>query len=142
VQETDTRPRRIVLFDGVCVFCDGAVRWVMERDPQGLFHYATLQGELAAELRARHAEIPEDLETIVMVEQYPDEERVYRDSEAIFRVLSLLDSPWRHLALLRVLPERLKDFGYRLFARNRYRLFGRRDSCPIPKPEEAPRFLS
>ena len=142
MQESDTQPRRIVLFDGVCVFCEGAVRWVVERDPQGLFHYAALQGEVAAELRARHAEIPEELETIVLVEQYPDAERVHRDSEAVFRVLSLLDSPWRHLALLRVLPGRLKDLCYRLFARHRYRLFGRRDSCPIPTPEQAPRFLT
>ncbi len=69
-------------------------------------------------------------------------ERVYLDSEGVFRVVALLDSAWRHLAWLRVLPRVLTDFGYRLFARNRYRLFGRRDSCLLPSPEESSRFLS
>lgn len=140
--ECESTPKRIVLFDGVCVFCEGLVRWLMQRDPQGLLHYAALQGEAASELRARHPEIPEELDTMVMVEQEGGEERVYRDSEAVFHTLELLDSPWRHVALLRALPRRFTDFAYRLFVRNRYRLFGRRDSCRVPTPEEAPRFLA
>ena len=134
--------QRIVLFDGVCVFCEGAVQWLMARDPDGLLHFAALQGDTAAELRARHPQIPAALETLVLVEREGDVERVYRDSEAVFRVLAVVDSPLRHLALLRVLPRGLTDLVYRLFVRNRYRLFGRRDSCRVPTPEEAPRFLA
>lgn len=134
--------QRIVLFDGVCVFCEGATHWLTARDPQGRFQYAALQGSTAKELRARHPEIPEELETMVLVEAEGGEERVYLDSLAVFRVLAQLDSPLRHLAALRFLPRALTDFGYRLFARNRYRLFGRKDSCRVPMPDEAPRFLS
>ena len=133
---------RVVLFDGVCVFCDGAVRWLMARDPQERLRFAPLQGETAAALRARHPQIPESLETMVLVEGAPGDEVVWMDSAAVFRTLSLLQSPWRHLALLRVLPRFLTDAGYRLFARLRYRLFGRRDACAIPAPAEAARFLS
>ena len=133
--------QRIVLFDGVCVFCEGAVEWLTARDPRRLFHFAALQGDTAAELRTRHPEIPVELETIVLVERAQDVERVYFDSEAVFRVLAVLTSPLRHLALLRVLPRALTDSAYRLFARNRYRMFGRRDRCRVPTPEEAPRFL-
>ncbi|MGH0028158.1 MAG: thiol-disulfide oxidoreductase DCC family protein [Myxococcota bacterium] len=135
-------PRHVVLFDGVCVFCDGAVRWLMARDPEERLRFAPLQGETAAALRARHPQIPEALETMVLVEGPPGDQRVYTDSEAVFRTLALLQSPWRHLAWLRVLPRGLTDAGYRLFARLRYRLFGRRDSCAIPTPAEAARFLS
>ena len=131
-----------MLFDGVCLFCDAAVDWLTARDPRGRFHYAPLQGGTASLLRARHPEIPEALETMVLVECVGGAERVYRDSQAVFRVLAQLESPWRHAALLRFLPRALTDFAYRLFARNRYRLFGRRDRCRIPTPDEAERFLS
>jgi predicted DCC family thiol-disulfide oxidoreductase YuxK len=134
-------PERIVLFDGVCVFCEGAVHWLAERDPQGRLAFAALQGDTAAGLRARHPEIPEELETMVLVEREGDAERVYRDSEAVFRVLALLESPWRHASILRMLPRALTDFAYRLFARNRYRMFGRRDECRLPAPGDAARFL-
>lgn len=137
-----SEPSRIMLFDGVCAFCDGAVRWLMDRDPEGRLRFAPLQGETAAELRARHPEIPRDIETMVLVEGPPGRERVYFRSEAVFRTLEVLQSPWRHLARLRVLPRFLADAAYRLFARLRYRLFGQRDSCRIPTPAEAARFLS
>lgn len=130
-----------MLFDGVCVFCEGAVRWLMARDPAGRLRFAALQGETAAALRARHPEIPEAVETMVLVEREGGAERVFRDSDAVFRVLGVLGSPWRHLARLRALPRALTDAAYRLFVRNRYRLFGRRDVCRVPSPEEAPRFL-
>jgi predicted DCC family thiol-disulfide oxidoreductase YuxK len=135
-------PERIVLFDGVCLFCDAAIDWLAARDPHGRFQFAALQGDTASLLRARHAEIPGALETMVLVERSGGVERVYRDSQAVFRVLEQLESPWRHAALLRFLPRVITDFAYRLFARNRYRMFGRRDRCRIPTPEERRRFLS
>jgi predicted DCC family thiol-disulfide oxidoreductase YuxK len=130
-----------VLFDGVCVFCNGAVRWLLARDPQGRLRYAPLQGETAAALRARHPEIPEALETFVYVEPAPEGEHVYLRSDALFRVLAQLDTPLRRLAVLRALPRRLRDGLYLAFARVRYRLFGRLDACALPSPAERERFL-
>jgi predicted DCC family thiol-disulfide oxidoreductase YuxK len=130
-----------VLFDGVCVFCNGAVRWLLARDPQGRLRYAPLQGETAAALRARHPEIPEALETFVFVEPSAEGERVYLRSDALFRVLAQLDTPLRRLAVLRALPRPLRDGLYLAFARLRYRLFGRLDACALPNAEEKARFL-
>lgn len=129
--------REIVLFDGHCGFCDGLVRWLIERDPAARLCFAPLQGETAAELRIRHPDIPQDHETVVFVQQ----DRVYLRSEAAFRLFATLDSPWRHVARLGVLPRVFTDWLYRGFARVRYRIFGRLDACPIPSPEEAARFL-
>ena len=109
-------PERILLFDGTCGFCDGAVRWLLERDPVGRLHFAPLQGELAAALRARHPEIPNDLDTAVLVERFEGEERVYLRSQAVLRALALLESPWRRAAWLRFLPRFLTDACYLLFA--------------------------
>ena len=111
-------PARIVLYDGVCGFCNGSVRWLSARDRAGRLHYAPLQGETAAALRARHPEIPTALETIAFVE----EDRVSLQSAAVFRVLRELGPPWRWIAAVRwLLPRALWDAAYRAFARRRYR---------------------
>ena len=90
--------QRILLFDGVCVFCNGAVRWLMARDPGARLRFAPLQGETAAALRARRPEIPERDETAVLVEVDGGVERVSLRTTAVLRALSALDTPWRHLA--------------------------------------------
>lgn len=132
--------RRLVLYDGVCGFCDRAVRWLLRRDG-GRLVYAPLQGRTAAALRVRHPEIPEALETLVYVESRGGVEQVFLESAAIFRLAAQLTGPWRGLAWLHWLPRRLTDFAYRQFVRRRYRLFGRLDACRIPVPEERRRFL-
>jgi len=132
-------PARIVLYDGVCGFCNGSVRWMIARDRDARLHYAPLQGETAAALRARHPEIPTALETIAFVE----DDRVWMQSAAVFRVLRELPAPWRWIAALgRLLPRALWDAAYRAFARRRYRWFGRLDACPIPPPALRARILS
>jgi predicted DCC family thiol-disulfide oxidoreductase YuxK len=132
--------RRIVLFDGVCGFCDRLVRWLLARDA-GRFVYAPLQGRAAAALRARHPEIPAGLETLVYVESGDAGEQVYLRSDAMFRVMAQLPAPWRWLAALRHLPRALTDFAYARFVRRRYRLFGRLEACRLPDPDQRSRFL-
>lgn len=130
----------IVLFDGHCVFCDGLVRWMIARDPGARLRFAPLAGETAAALRERHAEIPVDDDTVVYVDAG---ETVFLRSDAALSVLALLETPLRHVAApLGWLPRWLRDPPYRLFARVRYRVFGRFDSCPIPAPDVARRFLA
>lgn len=135
-------PPRLVLYDGVCGFCDGAVQWLLAHDPAGRLHFAPLQGEAAAALRRQHPEIPEDLDTMVFVESDGGSSRVYLRSRAIWRTCAELAGPWRWLAWLRWLPQALSDAGYRYFARNRYRWFGRLDACRIPSPAQRQRFLT
>jgi predicted DCC family thiol-disulfide oxidoreductase YuxK len=138
----DPLPPRLVLFDGVCGFCDRAVRWLLERDRFEHLHFAPLQGETAAALRRRHPEIPEDVDAIVYVETGASGESVHLRSDAVFRVVAELTGPWRRLAWLRWLPRPLMDWGYRLFARHRYRLFGKLDACSAPLPGERARFVA
>jgi predicted DCC family thiol-disulfide oxidoreductase YuxK len=135
-----TLPARLVLFDGVCGFCDGAVRWLLAHDPAGKLGFATLQGETASKLRSLHPEIPRDLETLVLVESVDGRSRVYLRTDALWRVCAELAGPWRRLAWLRWLPRRVRDFGYRLFVNRRYRWFGQLEACRVPDAGERGRF--
>lgn len=132
---------RLVLFDGVCAFCDAAVRWLMDRDPDARLRFAPLQGTTAEALRARHPEIPRDIDTLVFVEAADESERVYLRSAAIFRVWGQLEPERGMLRLLRRVPRPLADLGYALFVRFRYRVFGRLEACRVPTAEERDRFL-
>ena len=135
---TPNLPARIVLYDGVCGFCNGSVQWLIAHDRRHRLRYAALQGEAASALRARHPEIPDELDTIAFVEH----ERVWLRSSAVFRVLRELPAPWRWISLLRwLLPRAVWDVAYRAFARRRYRWFGRLEACPIPSAEVRARFL-
>jgi predicted DCC family thiol-disulfide oxidoreductase YuxK len=134
-------PTRVVLFDGVCVFCEGSVRWLIARDPQARLRFAALQGETAAALRRAHPEIPEELETLVYVAANDGDEGVSLRSEAAFRVLAQIQGPWRRLAWLGRLPRWCTNPAYRLFVRHRYRIFGKRSECWVPSSDERSRFL-
>jgi len=132
---------RLVLFDGVCVFCNGAVRWLIARDPEARLRFAPLQGEAGQALRRRHPRIPSGIDTLVYVDASGGQERVYLRSEAVFRLLREVRGAPRWLLAFAVLPRWLADLGYRAFAALRYRVFGRLDACALPTPEERARIL-
>jgi predicted DCC family thiol-disulfide oxidoreductase YuxK len=133
----------ILLYDGVCGLCNEWVQFTLVRDSQGKFRFAPLQGETAARILERHGKDPRELDTVYLV-LAPDtaEEQLLTKARAILTVLHHLGGGWRLISWLRVLPRPLLDFGYDLVARNRYRLFGRKESCPLPDPAQAPRFLA
>lgn len=130
-----------VLYDGLCGFCDASVQWLLERDTAGRFRFAPLGGETATAVRARHPEIPAELDSILLVEGEGAEERVSWRSRAVFAICRRLGGRWRVVAWFGVLPPFLTDLGYRAFARIRYHVWGRRESCRVPRPEERARFL-
>lgn len=130
-------PRHVVLYDGVCGLCNHAVQFLLRVDRRRALLFAPLQGETAAAARARHPEIPADLDTVV----YLEDERVHLRSRAFVRLARLLPYPWRALSWLWIVPRPLADVVYRLVARVRYRLFGKYDTCRIPAPDERARFL-
>ena len=134
-------PALLVLFDGVCGFCDASVRWLLDHDPQGVLHFAPLQGETAASLRSRHPEIPDDIDTVVVVEGEGARERVRLRAAAVLRILAVLPAPWRWLGILRFLPRSLLEGAYRAFAARRYRVFGQLDACRVPAEDERVRLL-
>jgi predicted DCC family thiol-disulfide oxidoreductase YuxK len=132
---------RLVLYDGACGFCDALVQWLLPRDPAGRFQFAPLAGPTAQALLARHPEVPAGLDSLLYVTGLAAEEQVHWESRAAFLIFSDLGYPWAVLAWPRILPRFITDFGYRIFARLRYRVFGRLDACRVPGPEERARFL-
>lgn len=138
-----TLPDRLILFDGVCGLCNGWVDHILREDKRGLFYFSPLQGSTAKALREHFpGAIPEEISTLVLVDTSGLKPRVWVRSEAVLRVhANLLDSPWRRLSLLLALPAGLRDGIYRLIARVRYRLGGKRETCRVPTEAERARFL-
>ena len=137
------KERHVLLYDGVCGLCDRLTRFVIRRDGRRLFRFASLQSAVAADVLARYAKDPGDLDTLYVVRRFgtPSESLLSR-SEAVLFVLRELRGFWRVLAgVLGVLPSFVLDSGYRVVARYRYRVFGRYQACPIPGPSEQGRFL-
>lgn len=124
----------VVLFDGLCGFCDGAVQLLLKLDRRGVLRFAPLQGETAAPWVAR---VPAGTDSILLVEG----DRVTWRSEAALRIAGHLGWPWRAAVALRIVPRFLRDAVYDAIARARYRLAGRRQACRMPTPGERARFL-
>lgn len=128
----------VILFDGVCNLCNGFVQFVVARDPQARFRFAALQSTAAVAL-LREASVTAPLpDSMVLVE----DGRVYMRSTAALRVARGLRFPWPVAYLLVIVPRVIRDRVYDFIAAHRYRWFGRRESCMVPTPDLARRFLS
>ena len=127
----------IVLFDGVCNFCNGSVNWIIARDRRGYFRFAALQSGVGDELLQRYGSDPSALDTLVLIEGVG----VYTKSTAGLRIVRRLRPPWPALYALAIVPRPVRDFLYDWFARRRYRWFGKREECMAPSPEVRERFL-
>jgi predicted DCC family thiol-disulfide oxidoreductase YuxK len=134
---TDESSRSIVLFDGVCNFCNRSVNWIIRRDSEGYFHFAPLQSNAGVALQKRYGLDPSALDTLMLVE----DGRVYVKSTAALRIVRRLRSRWRALYVLIAVPRAVRDFAYDWFARRRYRWFGKREECMVPTAEVRERFL-
>jgi predicted DCC family thiol-disulfide oxidoreductase YuxK len=127
----------VVLFDGVCNFCDGTVNFIIARDRHAYFRFAALQSPVAHRLLERCAPPPAIAESLVLVER----EKCYTRSTAALRIARRLRCPWFLLYGLIVVPRPVRDTFYDWFARNRYRWFGKRDECLVPDTDTRGRFL-
>ena len=137
----------MVLFDGVCNFCDASVNFIIEHDPEGHFKFAPLQSEVGAKLAAEHglasetADRPADdlvpIDSVILIE----DGKAYTHSTAALRILRQIGGAWSLLYGFIVVPKPVRDFFYGLFAKYRYRMFGRKDQCMLPSPEVRARFL-
>ena len=127
----------IIVFDAQCLLCNGWVRFLLRHDHDGRFKFASIQGAAGQQLLAREGLKVDGLQTLLLV----DGQRTWQHTAAIFRVLHALGWPWRLAWLAWLIPAGLRDAMYRLVARNRYRMFGRDDSCILPPADYATRFL-
>lgn len=129
--------RPIIVFDAECLLCSANAQFVLDHDRRGHFLLASMQGEAGSALYRRFGIDPTDPDTLIVVEG----DRVRRDSDAILAIWAGLGWPWRAATAFRLVPRGLRDFVYRWIARNRYRLFGRRDTCWLPAPAFRDRIL-
>lgn len=162
--EDDTDAHPILLYDGICGLCNWTVQFVLRRDEAGIFRFAALQGELAKRILARHGADAGALAAVVVVVDFDEaEERLLSGSDAAIFILRHLGAGergsgrrqgssgatagrgawlWRTAGgLLNIVPRGLREWGYGVVARHRYRIFGKYDSCPVPSEETRSRFL-
>lgn len=132
----------VIVFDGVCVLCNGWVRFLLRHDRRRRYRFAAMQGEAGRRLLAANGLDPDDPVSFLLIEHDRGATpRISTDTTAIRRVLAGLGGFWRVAHLAALLPAFMRDPLYRLVARNRYRLFGRHDACMVPGEEERERFL-
>ena len=137
----DSNP--IILYDGVCGLCNRLVQFLLKHDREGRLRFASLQSDFAAKVLGRHGIDPKDLDTVHVIVNYdqPDE-RVLQRSDAILRAGRELGGFWgASSSIARVVPRGLRDVVYKLVATNRYRMFGKYDTCMLPDPSQRSRFL-
>jgi predicted DCC family thiol-disulfide oxidoreductase YuxK len=127
----------VVLFDGVCNFCNATINFVIEHDRAGYFKFAPLQSKLGEQLMGEHDIDRTGTDSVILVE----DGKAYTHSDAALRIARRLDGIWSWAYAFRVVPRFIRDAAYRLFARNRYRVFGRQDACMMPTREIRARFL-
>ena len=133
--ESDAGP--IVFFDGVCGLCNASARFIARRDRVGRFRFAHLQSPAAAELLDTQVRADTRLDSVLLL----DGGMLHAKSDAALSIARRLDGPWPALAAFRVLPRGLRDLAYGFVAQNRYRWFGRTETCQIPPPGLAERFI-
>lgn len=132
---SETHP--VLLFDGVCNLCNGAVQFILKRDPKAVFRFASLQSETGQNLLAAYQLPIEVFDTLVLI----DQKQAYTRSTAALRIARRMGGCWPLLAGLLIFPLPIRDAVYNWIARNRYRWFGKRESCMMPTPALKERFL-
>jgi predicted DCC family thiol-disulfide oxidoreductase YuxK len=131
-------PKKIILFDGVCNFCNWSVQFVMNRDAQKQFYFASLQSDTGQALLERVGLKDSDIDSVVFIQG----EKAYVKSSAALKIAGQLDGWVKVLGIFRIIPSFISDFVYDIIAANRYRWFGKREHCMIPSKEQRAQFLT
>lgn len=127
----------VIFFDGVCNLCNAAVQFILKHDKAAVFKLAALQSDAAIHLLANQPIDAIASDSILLL----DDGKVYSRSTAALRIAKQLSGGWRLLYIFIIVPAFLRDFIYNLVARNRYRIWGKLESCMVPAPEQQKRFL-
>jgi predicted DCC family thiol-disulfide oxidoreductase YuxK len=138
----NTSSTTLVLYDGVCGLCNRLNQFLLKRDPNDQFRFASLQSQLASSLLKGYGIDPIDLDTVYVVADYEQpNQRLLARSDAVLHVLGQLGGAWSYFRAGRVLPRKLRDALYKLVAGNRYRIFGKYDVCLMPEEKHRKKFL-
>lgn len=129
--------RYLIIFDGVCVFCNGVVNFIIKRDSACVFTFSPMQSEVAQSLIKQHHASKEILNTLMLIKNGT----CYLRTDAILEIAKDLSGMWYLFNVFKIIPRPIRDFLYTLFARNRYKLFGKRNSCMVPTESVKKRFI-
>lgn len=130
--------QQIIIFDGVCDFCNGAVNFIINRDSKKIFKFSPIQSEIAQNLILKHQINDVDNDTVLLIK---DGEYFVRTNAAL-EIIKELDGLWFVFGIFKIIPKVARDYCYRIFARNRYKLFGKRNVCMVPTQGVRDRFLT
>jgi predicted DCC family thiol-disulfide oxidoreductase YuxK len=134
--------RHLILYDGVCGLCNRLTAFVLPRDPTGVFHFAPLQSELSRSILLRYGRNPDVLDTFYVVADYRSSAaRLWSKARAALFVGRQIGGIWKLATVIGILPNFMLNAVYDLIARHRYRIFGRYDTCLMPKSEYKTRFV-
>lgn len=127
----------IVFFDGVCNLCNASVNFIIDRDEKAVFKFTSLQSEVGQKILMEHNLKQSDFDSIVLLK----EGRILKKSDAALEIARNLDGFWKYFYVFSIIPKFIRDYVYDLVAKNRYRIFGKSDTCRIPTAELRERFL-
>ena len=127
----------IILFDGICNLCNSSVNFIIDHDKKNEFRFASLQSEAGQDLLKKFHRNVNDFDSIILVENGEHYER----SSAVLKIVKKFPGLWKLLYLFIIVPKPLRDFVYDIIADNRYKWFGKKESCRVPTPELKEKFL-
>jgi predicted DCC family thiol-disulfide oxidoreductase YuxK len=128
----------VVLFDGVCHFCNSSVNFIMDRDPKNKFVFAPLQSQVANDILLELGGKKTLIYSIILIQ----DNRIYKRSRASLEIVRQLNGLWPLLYVFIIVPDFIRDIIYNFIAKNRYKWFGKLEACRVPKQEERERFLN
>lgn len=127
----------VVLFDGVCNLCNSSVNWIIDHDKRNEFRFASLQSDYGQQVINKFNLQGDYLNTVILV----DGDRLYTRSAAVLKIAGIIGGVWGLLTVFLIVPAFIRDIVYNFIARNRYKWFGKKESCRIPTPELKSKFL-
>ncbi|QSW89150.1 DUF393 domain-containing protein [Flavobacterium endoglycinae] len=130
--------KKIVLFDGVCNLCDGAVQFIIKHDKKDIFRFVSLQSELGKEICNYIGVDQNKIDSIIL---YNPGVAYYYKSTAVIEIGNDLGGIYSLISAFKILPEKLRNYFYDYIAKNRYKWYGKKESCMIPTPELKAKFL-
>lgn len=128
---------QLILFDGVCNFCNSSINFIIDHDPEKNFKFVPLQSELGQSVLKQFNKNTKDFDSVILLKN----NQLYQKSEAAIEITKHLSGAWKYLAVFGILPAFILDFFYDIIAKNRYRIFGKTETCRMPTPELRERFL-
>jgi len=136
----DTLPKnkKIILFDGVCNLCNSSINYIIDHDKQDLFRFVSLQSDLGGTIQEYLDLENKSLDTIIL---YIPDEAYYIKSTAAIKIMSEFLGLWKLMLIFLILPSSIRDLAYNYVAKNRYKWYGRQESCRIPTLELKAKFL-